>query len=271
MYKVNLIIADDEAHIHQDIRDSLDSMNVDYQILEDFDNTRDLMDYLWDLIDEEADEVDYPDILLLDHDFAGNGVNGLDRIPEIREILPNLPILMLTGSAFPMFETSQEKYNFSYIQKPINSNNLYFQIKDTVKRMKDMDVLEGMLRDYEEQLQNMVEPVKVFPPDILKLIQNVFPDLEFLPRSFELLAKALDNKKDWNRMFKCLKLIDWKNEQNAPAGVNVQKYTQAKHENTWEYRFSQAGRIFVQRRNKDNPLVLLIDPKHSYSDMPAWL
>ncbi len=166
MYKVNLIIADDEAHIHQDIRDSLDSMNVDYQILEDFDNTRDLMDYLRDLVDEETDEVDYPDILLLDHDFAGNGVNGLDRIPQIRKILPNLPILMLTGSAFPMFETSQEKYNYSYIQKPINSNNLYFQVKDTVKRMKDMDVLEGMLREYEEQLQNMVEPVKVFPPDI---------------------------------------------------------------------------------------------------------
>ena len=55
MYKVNLIIADDEEHIHQDIRDSLDSMNVDYQILQDFDNTADLMDYLWDLVDEEVD------------------------------------------------------------------------------------------------------------------------------------------------------------------------------------------------------------------------
>ena len=134
MYKVNLIIADDEEHIHQDIRDSLDSMSVDYKILADFENTSDLMDYLWDLADGIIEEFDYPDILILDHDFAGNGINGLDRIPEIREIQPNLPILMLTGSDFPMFETSQEKYNYSYIQKPINSNNLYFQIKDTVKR-----------------------------------------------------------------------------------------------------------------------------------------
>ena len=76
MYKVNLIIADDEEHIHQDIRDSLDSMNVDYQILQDFDNTADLMDYLWDLVDEEVDEIDYPDILILDHDFAGRGINS---------------------------------------------------------------------------------------------------------------------------------------------------------------------------------------------------
>ena len=131
-------------------------------------------------------------------------------------------------------------------------------------------MLSTTIKENEEMQEAMKEKenVKVLPKDILNLIQNIFPDVDFLPKAFRLLSNKYDTKKDWNRMFRCLKVIDWKNEMNAPSGTKVQKYKDGSC-NTWEYRFSQAGRIFVQRREDNKPLVILIDPSHSYSDMSA--
>ena len=106
-----------------------------------------------------------------------------------------------------------------------------------------------------------------------ELIQNIFPDVEFSPKSFRLLAKSTVKKADWNRMFRSLKLIDWKDENNAAAGIKVQKYKAGEkfgYNDLWEYRFSKEGRIFAQRRKGEKPVIVLIDPTHSYSDMSAF-
>ena len=269
MAKINIIIADDKEEIHESLRDTLDSINFDYNIIKDCYDIMGVLRYLYSMGKDENTE--YADVLILDHDFGGSGKRGLDSLPDIRKICPMLPILMLTTyDGDEEFVVARKKYNIDYIQKPAKATDLRWRIMSIIDQMDNWDLLSATIKENEEMQAAMKEKenVKVLPKDILNLIQNIFPDVDFLPKAFRLLSNTHDTKKDWNRMFRCLKVIDWKNEMNAPAGTKVQKYKDGGN-NTWEYRFSQAGRIFVQRRENEKPLVLLIDPTHSYSDMPA--
>lgn len=269
MAKINIIIADDKEDIHESLRDTLDSINFDYNIVKDCYDTMGVLRYLYSMGKDESTE--YADVLILDHDFGGSGKRGLDALPDIRKICPMLPILMLTTyDGDEEFVIARKKYNIDYIQKPAKATDLRWRIMSIIDQMNNWDLLSTTIKENEEMQAAMKEKenVKVLPKDILNLIQNIFPDVDFLPKAFRLLSNTHDTKKDWNRMFRCLKVIDWKNEMNAPAGTKVQKYKDGGNY-TWEYRFSQAGRIFVQRRENEKPLVLLIDPTHSYSDMPA--
>ena len=278
MKKLNLIIADDEPRWHKNIRETLDSLNIKYDILKDFDNTDDLMNYLYDITnDENLANEGKPDILFLDHFFQGNGLDGLDCVEEIKEICPNMPILLLTTSEYgSMVSEKKKEIGFGYLQKPVKSSDLLCQIEDIFEKIEYREIADQLLADVEKklfekemQLESMTEPIKILPQEMLQLIQNIFPDVEFDRRAFDSLANKFYDMTTWNRLVRCLKLIDWKNEQNAPAGAKVQKYKDATR-NIWEYRFSQAGRIFVQRRENDKPLVLAIDPTHSYSDTPLF-
>lgn len=279
MKPLNLIIADDETRWHKNIRDTLDSLNIEYNILRNFYNTDDLMDYLYDVYNSsETKNNEIPDILFLDHFFQGNSLDGLDCVAEIKEICPDLPILMLTTSEYASNNIAKMKkeFGFGYLQKPIKSSDLLCQIEDIFEKKEYREIADKLLEDVEKklfekemQLESMTEPIKILPQEMLQLIQNIFPDVEFDRRAFDSLANKFYDMTTWNRLVRCLKLIDWKNEQNAPAGAKVQKYKDATR-NIWEYRFSQAGRIFVQRRENDKPLVLAIDPTHSYSDIPLF-
>lgn len=278
MKELKIIIADDEQRWHKNIRDTLDSLNIKYEVLNDFDNTDDLMNYLYDITDSEATITEAkPDILFLDHFFQGNGLDGLDCVESIKEVCPNLPILLLTTSEYnAMVSEKKKEVGFGYLQKPVKSSDLLCQIEDIFEKIEYREIADQLLADVEQkllekemQLESMTEPIKILPQEMLQLIQNIFPDVEFDKRAFDSLANKFYDMTTWNRLVRCLKLIDWKNEQNAPAGAKVQKYKDATR-NIWEYRFSQAGRIFVQRRDNDKPLILAIDPTHSYSDTPLF-
>lgn len=278
MKELKIIIADDEQRVHKNIRDTLDSLNIKYEVLNDFDNTDDLMNYLYDITDSEAaiDEAK-PDILFLDHFFQGNGLDGLDCVEAIKEVCPNLPILLLTTSEYnAMVSEMKKEVGFGYLQKPVKSSDLLYQIEDIFEKIEYREIADQLLADVEKklfekemQLESMTEPIKILPQEMLQLIQNIFPDVVFDKKAFDSLANKFYDMTTWNRLVRCLKLIDWKNEQNAPAGAKVQKYKDATR-NIWEYRFSQAGRIFVQRRDNEKPLILAIDPTHSYSDTPLF-
>ena len=78
-------------------------------------------------------------------------------------------------------------------------------------------------------------------------------------------AKATDLR------FRIMKIIDWKSDSSAPSGVYLKKCKPGiekmlGRKNLYEYRFSQAGRIFVERNDKEKPLIVFIDPIHSYDD-----
>lgn len=251
----------------------MDSINFDYKVIQDCTDVEELINYLAEITTDVKEDI--PDILILDYDFGG-GPTGLDAIQDIREFCPTLPILILTTFDDDLFDDARKKYNIDYVQKPVKRTDLRFRIKSIIDRMQDWEILQKKITENEDLMSYLdketapysvpdvklvttgpqervvkEDVIKILPQDTLKLIQNIFPDIEFLPKAFRLLTKSnsLGNKAEWNRMFRCLKLIDWKNEKNAPAGVKIQKFQsngKCNYENTWEYRISQAGRIFAQ-------------------------
>jgi len=284
MAEVNIVIADDEELIHADLRRTLDSINFQYKIVKDFYDTSSLKHFLRSM--NSAEDCEGIDVLILDHSFGGGGQNGLDALPTIRRISRNLPVLMLTTFEDDLFDEARKLYNIDYIQKPVKSSDLRFRIKSIIEKMQDWEnfqqelvenkELENYLIQENELLSQTVDQIRTenvehsLPMNMQTLIQNIFPDIEFLPKAFRLLIKSTIKKADWNRIFRNLKLIDWKNETDAGSGVKIQKYKEgvkSGYSNMWEYRFSQAGRVFVERRDQDKPLIVLIDPVHAYSDM----
>jgi DNA-binding response OmpR family regulator len=293
MPKVNIIIADDQETTHKGLRKTLSAVGFEYEVLEDFYDTEDLITYLA----TEESMID-ADILILDHDFGGIGKNGLDALKDIREICPNLPILMLSSfedNDRTSFSDADIKYRISYIQKPAKASDLTFHINSVIRRMQSWETLQHELTENREMMDYFMEEneklgqeielaksdaeaakseaaEKALPVEMQSLIQNIFPDVEFLSKAFRLLVRASVKTADWNRMFRILKLIDWKNENAAAAGVKIQKFKAGLkfgYKDLWEYRFSQAGRIFVERRTNDKPLIVLIDPIHAYDGLSA--
>lgn len=293
MPKVNIIIADDQETTHKGLRKTLSAVGFQYEVLEDFFDTEDLITYL-----ETEESMINADILILDHDFGGIGKNGLDALKDIREICPNLPILMLSSfedNDRTSFSDADIKYRISYIQKPAKASDLTFHINSIIRRMQNWETLQHELIENKEMMDYFMEEneklgqeielakndaeaakaeaaEKALPVEMQNLIQNIFPDIEFLSKAFRLLVKTSVKTADWNRMFRILKLIDWKNETVAAAGVKIQKFKAGikfGYKDLWEYRFSQAGRIFVERRTNDKPLIVLIDPIHAYDGLSA--
>lgn len=163
MKKLKLIIADDEPRWHKNIRDTLDSLNIKYDILKDFDNTDDLMNYLYDITNDEniANEAK-PDILFLDHFFQGNGLDGLDCVEEIKGICPNMPILLLTTSEYgSMVSEKKKEIGFGYLQKPVKSSDLLCQIEDIFEKNEYREKLKSF--------QDELTSTRKWACDVLKL------------------------------------------------------------------------------------------------------
>lgn len=280
---VNIIIADDMENIHADLRDTLNSISFPYKIVKDFYDTSSLKRYLRKLIKSSDEEG--VDVLILDHDFGGTGENGLEALPVIRKYAPRLPIIFLTTYDDLQFDVIMEYKDVEYVQKPVKASDLRFRIKSIMYRAAQWEEFEKELKEDKEMVKYLMEEnehletlanqdiEKKLPLKMQELIQNIFPDIEFKALAFRLLLKKGIGQKDWNRIFRTLKIIDWKSDSTACAGVKIQKFKEASRlhlGNVWEYRFSQAGRIFVQRRENEKPLLLLIDPSHSYSDNLAF-
>ncbi len=291
MPKINIIIADDEKITHEALRETLNAVGFPYEVIKDFYRTRNLIAYL----KTEETMID-ADILILDHDFGGIGKNGLEALPDIRAVCPNLPILMLSmfdDDDRTSFSDADLKYKISYIQKPAKASDLKFHINSIIRRMQNWETLQHEMTENKEMMDYFMEEneklgqeielakydaeaakseavEKALPVEMQNLIQNIFPDVEFLPKAFRLLVKTSVKTADWNRVFRILKLIDWKNENEAAAGVKIQKFKESKkfgYKDLWEYRISQGGRIFAERRKNDKPLIVLIDPIHVYDNL----
>lgn len=272
MAAINIIVADDMPDIHESLQETLDSLQFDYRIVANFYDTGSLKRYLRNITKSGNEGVD---VLILDYYFGGNGETGIDALPKIREYAPRLPIIFLTTFDDERFAKVIEEYpNIEYVNKPVKAYDLRFRIRNIVKRSEEWDSFQQKIEDDEEMIQFLTEEnekERLAHPrlslETQTLMQNIFPDIEFDDGAFRYLARKGTKKMTWNRIFRTLKIIDWKSEQRAGAGVKVQKFGQGFEgkQNVWEYRFSDAGRIFVQRRPQDKPLLLLLDPFHEYS------
>ena len=287
MSEINVVIADDEESTHEGLRGILSEFDLKCNIVKEFYDTQRLVRFL------KKEEADFVDVLILDHDFGGICMNGMEVVPKIREFRPHLPILILsTYRPEEIFENFTNDYKVDYVNKPVKSADLLFRINNVIRSMKDWEKFCGEIIENKELIDYLMEEnskldseivsmkseqtdayKKILPMEMQTLIQNIFPDVEFSPKSFRLLVKYKSGQADWNRMFRCLKMIDWKNENEATGGFRVQKYKEAESfglSNVWEYRFSQKGRIFAQRRENQKPFILLIDPEHKYSDLKSF-
>lgn len=285
-------MADDEEMMHEAMHKMLNDVPIEISDIVDFYSTDELTDYLTDYPDEENR------ILLLDHFFHG-GTDGLDALPYIRNICPDLPILMLTThDDFARFSEAVKKYDIGFLHKPVSPVDLPIHLESVIDKMEKMKILQGKVEDLLANLEdnndylNLIEEdnekmkqameqaeidslamvklveeqeeamLKYVPMNILETLEAIFPNVTFWKTCLDPILHAPERMKEWKRMSKLLKTIDWNDDTRLPAGIKIQMYKGA--ENVWEYRFSQAARIFVFRKSGTKPVIMLIDPIHSY-------
>ena len=93
-----------------------------------------------------------PDLVIMDIRMPEK--NGIDGLQEIREINPNVSIVMLTG--FGDLETAQQAIRFGandYLQKPFDTD----EIQKVVKRYVDRSKLHSRKKQAQEELQKMTQ------------------------------------------------------------------------------------------------------------------
>ena len=162
-----------------------------------------------------------------------------------------------------------EKLQTEIIENQVFYNYLIHENEELTKSLKKQKSLtEKISNDLENERNTSFS--KILPID---LIQKIFPDIQILPKAFRFLVKENISIADWNKIFRCLKLIDWKNDNFKSNGITMNKFPQALswgYKNMWEYRFSKAGRLFVERKENSLPQIVLIDPNHLYSDLSLF-
>ena len=138
---LNILLADDQDEIHESIPKTLSSLDIDFRIVGNYYTTLEVIKFLMDKTSPKLD------VLILDHDFGGNGKNGLDVLPIIRKISPKLPIIILTTFSIndADFIEARRTYHIDYIQKPVKSSDLYFRINDIISRTDEWDVLQKQI------------------------------------------------------------------------------------------------------------------------------
>ena len=93
-----------------------------------------------------------PDLVIMDIRMPEK--NGIEGLQEIREINPNISIVMLTG--FGDLETAQQAIRFGandYLQKPFDTD----EIQKVVKKYVDRSKLYSRKKQAQEELQKMTQ------------------------------------------------------------------------------------------------------------------
>jgi len=252
MNKLIVGVADDEDSVREGIEQVL-TREIPGVIIEQFCDTTDLKDFLYN--------APYSiDLLLLDVDFKSSE-SGIQALPKIREYAPGLPITLLTAEDRTQVIKEAYQYKIDYLHKPVSDAQLVIHLNNAIYNKEQYNKIAEEFRTYTEYIDLIEEDNQrlsahidylassQIPSNFKDLLISVFPDIEFSPVALkELLGNKLDE-----RVFKVLKVIDWKLPPGN--GVNVKKFNGLKNENIWEYRISQEGRMFVQYRKNAKPLI----------------
>lgn len=245
-------IADDEAFIHDGFDRLIEKIAPGARI-EHFYDTSSLKDYLF----EEPYRLD---VLFLDVYFEG-GESGIEALPKIREYAPILPIYLMTAESDPKYIMDALPHHIEYLPKPVPENSLIIHIQSALHKKETMNDLHTQIDDlveYAEYVESMVDGR--IDPDMKSLIERVFSEIEFTTAA---MAALLENNMD-ERVLKVLKTVDWRLKPSESMHVKI--FRAQKEENVWEYRFSRKGRIFVQYRRDQKPLIKSIDFNHTHKN-----
>src|SRR5208283_2523628 len=102
------------------------------------------------------------DAILLDYNMPG--ISGIETMKEIREIIPNVPVIMMTGYADIELAVEAMKLGaYEFIAKPIDLGFLKVVMEKAInhygllKRFEDISVSAQTAREINERLENMVK------------------------------------------------------------------------------------------------------------------
>ena len=282
---INILLCDDEEIIHENLRKTLDSINCDYKIVGACYSTMEAVKFL-----RNPDNLLDVDVLILDYYYNGNGKNGIEVMPIIRQLCPSLPVLMLTtfDNADAKFTEARKQYKIDYIQKPVSSSDITFRLASVIDYMAEFDNLQKTLQEYNELLElyskeneeiqkniymksfeiaNFIDKMNErltskISKDIKTLVAEVFNNLNFTSVA---IMELLDNKVFDKRVYKVLKGLN--NDEPLSNGVKKQLFSEWGIDKLFEYRYSKTGRIFVQELgNGLKPLVYCLDYNHKKHD-----
>ena len=166
---LKVMVVDDESIVVESIKYIIDKNFTDIMVSGTARSGREAI---------EKAELIKPDIIFMDIKMPG--INGIDAIKEIREILPNAQIIIL--SACEQFEYAKEAINLGvsvYLLKPVNRSKMVEVIRQAainyeetkLKRKRELDLKEkyekvlpilehGLIyailhdEDYNEQIEN---------------------------------------------------------------------------------------------------------------------
>ena len=192
LYKI--VVADDENTIRRGICNFIDWKRMGYQIVADFEDGKELLEYL------EKHEVD---VVLTDIRMAE--VGGLDVARIISE--KGLPVKVVIISGYKEFDYAREalKYNVvNYILKPIQIDEIektfeeiYQQLqqkaqeKDQKKGMEeDFNIRDHQLTSRERDFENALRPLSF---EDFNGQDKVVDNLRIFVKAARLRAEALDH------------------------------------------------------------------------------
>ncbi|MFD2178014.1 sigma-54-dependent transcriptional regulator [Veronia pacifica] len=102
------------------------------------------------------------DLILLDMNFNSDttsGKEGLDAIPAIRAICPDLPIIMMTGwGTIDIAVESLKRGASDFIEKPWNDDRLIHAIKQQVSQSQTLKKLQRISEEHARHQQQEAQP-----------------------------------------------------------------------------------------------------------------
>ena len=279
-----VVLVDDEEKVHSTIRLYLERNEVLTE-MKSFYSPVEVLEYL----KTTSDPVD---VILLDIHFKDSGLSGLEVIPFIREELPYIPIILLTGMDADAIREAEPFTNTYFIPKPVTSAQLikmiHFYVGKSEHVARELKELEKKIRehaDYHSLLEEEVKKVqedrdkirgRLEGSDEKKAFENVKLIVENLLKNSEMTDYAVEDLEEIyfkrNELFGGLVdgLIQFDRDSMSAPGANIHKYQGV--EDVYSVRLSRKARLYVYKGPSTiRKRILRLDVRHDSAPIEQWL
>ncbi|PDO09762.1 MAG: hypothetical protein BLM47_10785 [Candidatus Reconcilbacillus cellulovorans] len=179
---MKVLIADDERHVLEGLRDTIDWKGLGVRELEFTEDGRSA----W-----EKFVAARPDLVITDMNMPH--MDGIALIRRIREIDPDVPIVVL--SAYDDFVYTKEAIHFNvsrYILKPSVPREIEREIRDVLREAEHRKAKEQLLGEYREQFERHLPALReLMMHQLLTAGEKAGPRLEERLRTLGVSAELL--------------------------------------------------------------------------------
>lgn len=244
--------------------------------------------FLEALQEDESEAGSAYDLLILDVHFENSGLTGVEMLPFIREELPNLPVVLLTGMEGEAVADAQDYDLVYYIPKPVSPDHLTRMVAYYLGlARKSAERIQALKQDAEEYrelvdilenelaLRETEEPSAEPAPETTKAFDRVVEILSTVLKTCEPMPSFLDDlERLYTVDFKLTKrtidtLIHFDLADTSTPGLNIKKVHGA--ENIYTLRISHKARLFYFQSQTGKRRLLRLDTGHETKLMDRWL